>query len=116
VLGLNATQESSLALVFSLRRPDGLPLLDLKDLNELLKFLVSDEGKPELANIGGLAKATVGVILRQLSAWPTRAGTFFGEPEFDTADLLKVTSDGRASSRCWNCRTSPTGPRCSRPS
>ncbi|MFZ2750548.1 MAG: helicase HerA-like domain-containing protein, partial [Propioniciclava sp.] len=52
VLGLNATQESSLSLVFSYADQHNLLLLDLKDLNELLKFLVSDEGKPELANIG----------------------------------------------------------------
>ncbi len=95
VLGLNATQESSLSLVFSYADQHNLLLLDLKDLNELLKFLVSDEGKPELANIGGLAKATVGVIQRQLSGLAAQGGDqFFGEPEFDTADLLKVTSDG----------------------
>ena len=95
VLGLNATQESSLSLVFSYADQHNLLLLDLKDLNELLKFLVSDEGKPELANIGGLAKATVGVIQRQLSGLAAQGGDqVFGEPEFDTADLLKVTSDG----------------------
>ena len=96
VLGLNATQESSLSLVFSYADQHNLLLLDLKDLNELLKFLVSEDGKPELANIGGLAKATVGVIQRQLSALAAQGGDqFFGEPEFDTSDLLKVTGDGR---------------------
>ncbi len=95
VLGLNPTQESSLALVFAYADQKNLLLLDLKDLNELLKFLVSEEGKPELADIGGLAKATVGVIQRQLSALAAQGGDqFFGEPEFDTADLLKVTADG----------------------
>lgn len=95
VLGLNATQESSLALVFAYADRRNLLLLDLKDLTELLKFLVSDEGKSELADIGGLAKATVGVIQRQLSALAAQGGDqFFGEPEFDTSDLLKVTPDG----------------------
>ena len=95
VLGLNQTQESSLALVFHYADANNLLLLDLKDLMELLKFLTSEEGKPELADIGGLSKATVGVIQRQVTALAAQGGdTFFGEPEFDTADLLKVTADG----------------------
>ncbi|WOQ16546.1 helicase HerA-like domain-containing protein [Raineyella sp. W15-4] len=96
VLGLNATQESSLSLVFHYADTNGLLLLDLKDLNELLKFLVSDDGKAELADLGGLAKATVGVIQRQLAALSAQGGDlFFGEPEFETEDLLRTTPDGR---------------------
>ena len=95
VLGLNATQESSLSLVFHYADTNNLLLLDLKDLTELLKYLVSDEGKADLADIGGLSKATVGVIQRQVTALAVQGGDqFFGEPEFDTADLLKVTADG----------------------
>jgi len=96
VLGLNETQESSLALVFHYADRNNLLLLDLKDLAELLKFLTSPEGKAELADIGGLAKATAGVILREISALSAQGGdAFFGEPEFDTTDLLKTTPDGR---------------------
>ena len=96
VLGLNATQESSLSLVFHYADTNNLLLLDLKDLTELLKYLVSDEGKADLADIGGLSKATVGVIQRQVTALAVQGGDqFFGEPEFDTADLLTVTSDGQ---------------------
>ena len=96
VLGLNQTQESSLALVFHYADANNLLLLDLKDLSELLKYLVSDEGKADLADIGGLSKATVGVIQRQVTALAVQGGDlFFGEPEFDTADLLKVTADGQ---------------------
>lgn len=96
VLGLNATQESSLSLVFHYADTNNLLLLDLKDLTELLKYLVSDEGKADLADIGGLSKATVGVIQRQVTALAVQGGDqFFGEPEFDTADLLKVTADGQ---------------------
>ena len=96
VLGLNQTQESSLALVFHYADTNNLLLLDLKDLMELLKFLTSAEGKTELADIGGLSKATVGVIQRQVTALAAQGGdTFFGEPEFDTNDLLHVTADGQ---------------------
>ena len=53
VLALNATQESSLGLVFHYADQAGLPLLDLADLQALLRHLTSDEGKAELKGIGG---------------------------------------------------------------
>ena len=96
VLGLNETQESSLGLVFHYADTAGLPLLDLSDLRALMQFLTSDEGKPELKGIGGLSTATAGVILRELTAFSAQgADQFFGEPEFDTAELLRVDDQGR---------------------
>jgi DNA helicase HerA-like ATPase len=96
VLGLNEVQESSLGLVFHYADQAGLPLLDLKDLRAVLTHLTSDEGKAELKTIGGLSAATVGVILRTLITFADQgAEEFFGEPEFDTADLLRVTRDGQ---------------------
>lgn len=96
VLGLNATQESSLGLVFHYADQAGLPLLDLVDLSDVLKYLTSDEGQEELKSIGGLSAATAGVILRQIINLANQgADVFFGEPEFDTRDLLRVTTDGK---------------------
>ncbi|MFL6026299.1 MAG: helicase HerA-like domain-containing protein [Friedmanniella sp.] len=96
VLGLNAVQESSLGLVFHYADTAGLPLLDLTDLRAVLTHLTSDEGKAELKDLGGLSPATVGVILRSLVTFAGQgAEMFFGEPEFDTADLLRVAADGR---------------------
>ncbi len=96
VLGLNKTQESSLELVFHYADQAGLPLLDLEDLRAVVTFLVSDEGKPELKALGGLSSATAGVILRELIGFAAQgADEFFGEPEFDTADLLRTSEDGR---------------------
>ena len=96
VLGLNPTQESSLGLVFHYADAAGLPLLDLTDLRAVLSFLISDEGKGELVGLGGLSSATVGVILRELITFADQgADVFFGEPEIDTAEFLKVTADGR---------------------
>ena len=68
VLGLNDTQESSLGLVFHYADQAGLPLLDLADLREVVKYLTSDEGKADLKDLGGLSAATAGVILRELIA------------------------------------------------
>ncbi|WP_375430958.1 helicase HerA-like domain-containing protein [uncultured Friedmanniella sp.] len=96
VLGLNAVQESSLGLVFHYADTAGLPLLDLADLRAVLTHLTSDEGKAELKGIGGLSAATAGVILRSLVTLASQgAESFFGEPEFDTADLMRTTADGR---------------------
>lgn len=96
VLGLNDTQESSLGLVFHYADRAGLPLLDLADLREVVQHLVSDEGRAELKELGGLSPATAGVILRELVAFSDQgADAFFGEPELDTGDLLRVADDGR---------------------
>jgi DNA helicase HerA-like ATPase len=96
VLGLNDTQESSLGLVFHYADQAGLPLLDLADLRAVVGYLTSDEGKPDLKGLGGLSSATAGVILRELIAFQDQgADTFFGEPEFESADLLRTTAEGK---------------------
>ncbi|MFD9594234.1 helicase HerA-like domain-containing protein [Kitasatospora sp. NPDC059973] len=96
VLDLNETQESSLGLVFHYADRNGLELYDLKDLTAVITFLTSPEGKEELKGIGGLSAATAGVILRSLTMLENEgAGAFFGEPEFDTAELLRTAPDGR---------------------
>ncbi|PUA82894.1 helicase HerA-like domain-containing protein [Nocardioides currus] len=95
VLGLNETQESSLGLVFHYADQAGLPLLDLADLRAVVQFLTSDEGKADLKGLGGLSSATAGVILRELISFQAQgADAFFGEPEFESSEFLKVT-DGQ---------------------
>jgi uncharacterized protein len=101
VLGANETQESSLGLVFHYADTKGLPLLDLGDLRALLTFLDSKDGKAELEGIGGLSRATVGVLLRALVGLETGGGTeFFGEPQLEIADLMRVAPDGRGVVSC----------------
>ncbi|NYJ73339.1 helicase HerA-like domain-containing protein [Allobranchiibius huperziae] len=101
VLGLNETQESSLGLVFHWADSQGMSLLDLKDLRAVISHLTSKEGKADLEGLGGLSSATAGVILRNLVAFSDQgADAFFGEPEFDTADLLRTSSDGRGVVSC----------------
>ncbi|WP_134741003.1 helicase HerA-like domain-containing protein [Nocardioides sp. 503] len=96
VLGLNDTQESSLGLVFHYADRAGLPLLDLADLRAVVGHLTSDEGKADLKDLGGLSSSTAGVILRELISFQDQgADAFFGEPEFESADLLQVAADGR---------------------
>ena len=95
VLGLNETQESSLSLVFQFCDENELALVELEDLRAALAYLVGP-GKEELAEIGGVSKATIGVIQRELAQLEGGGGdVFFGEPEFDIDDLLRTTDDGR---------------------
>ncbi|MGW5378099.1 helicase HerA-like domain-containing protein [Nocardia sp. NPDC003999] len=95
VLGLNETQESTLGLIFHWADRNGLALLDLKDLRAVITHLTSSEGKDDLKGIGGVSAATAGVILRALANLEADGGdTFFGEPELDPADLVRVV-DGK---------------------
>lgn len=49
-----------------------------------------------LEKTGGVSARTAGVILRALISLEADGGdTFFGEPEFDPADLLRVDAQGR---------------------
>jgi len=101
ILGANETQEQSLQLVFHYADSKNLPLLDLSDLRSLLTFLDSDDGKAELEGIGGLSGQTVGVLLRSMVGLEQGGGTeFFGEPQLDTNDLMRVGPDGRGVVSC----------------
>ena len=101
ILGANETQAQSLGLLFRFADQKGLPLLDLSDLRALLTFLGSESGKAELAGIGGLSSATVGVLLRALVGLEDGGGNeLFGEPQFDINDLLRVAPDGRGVISC----------------
>ncbi|GAA1747802.1 helicase HerA-like domain-containing protein [Aeromicrobium alkaliterrae] len=96
VLGLNETQESSLALVFHHAERAGRPLVTLDDLRQVVHHLTSAEGKADLEDLGGLSKATAGVILRELIVFADAgADVFFGEPSFQVTDLLATAADDR---------------------
>src|SRR6266540_700956 len=89
VLGLNETQSSVLSLVFKFCDDKGLLLLDFSDLRAVLEYLTND-GAAELKSYGGMSKATVGVLLRDMVELEQQgAQTFFGEPEFGIHDLMQ---------------------------
>ncbi|MEI6740866.1 MAG: helicase HerA-like domain-containing protein, partial [Gemmatimonadaceae bacterium] len=93
VLGLNDTQTSVLTLVFKYADDKGLLLLDFADLRAVLEWLTGD-GAAELKSYGGMSKATVGVLLREMVELEAQGAlAFFGEPEFDLDDLM-VTQHG----------------------
>ena len=96
MLDLNDTQQSVLALAFKYADDKQLPLVNLEDLRALLNHLNSDAGKAEMAEYGGIATATAGVIIRKtVELEQQEADAFFGAPEFDVDDFLRLTDDGK---------------------
>ncbi|AKN16594.1 hypothetical protein MHAE_18737 [Mycobacterium haemophilum DSM 44634] len=96
VLGLNATQESTLGLIFHWAKDNDRQLVTLDDLRRAISHLTTDEGKADLKSLGGVSSTTAGVILRALVNLEAEGGdTFFGEPKLDPQDLLRVDDQGR---------------------
>jgi DNA double-strand break repair helicase HerA and related ATPase len=95
VLGLTDTQSSVLAMVFKYSDDRHLDLLDFADLRAVLRHL-SGEGEADLKDYGSMSPASVGVLLRQMVALEQQGAlAFFGEPEFELADLIQTERDGR---------------------
>ncbi|MEB4211317.1 helicase HerA-like domain-containing protein [Mycobacterium sp. 94-17] len=96
VLGLNATQESTLGLIFHWAKDQGRRLVTTDDLRGAIGYLTSDEGKEALKSLGGVSATTAGVILRALVNLDAEGGdTFFGEPKLDPNDLLRNDGQGQ---------------------
>jgi DNA helicase HerA-like ATPase len=89
ILDLNDTQSGVVSLVFKYCDDHQLPLLDLKDLRAVLRYL-SNEGKAEIEKeYGRISSASVGAILRKIVEIEEQgADLFFGEPSFSVFDLL----------------------------
>ncbi|MFG1805260.1 helicase HerA-like domain-containing protein [Streptomyces sp. NPDC049040] len=94
-LGLDHGQERSLDLVYRYADAKGAEMYDLEDLRAVTAFLGTGEGRAD-AGPGGLPPDAAGELLRTLTVFDARgASAFFGEPGFDTADLLRTAEDGR---------------------
>jgi hypothetical protein len=95
LMGLNETQEGVLTIAFRYADDQGLLLLDLADLRQLLIWCAQNAG--ELAkSYGNITSASVGAIQRQLLTLESQGGDrFFGEPALDIMDLLAIEADGR---------------------
>ena len=95
LLGLNDTQEGVLAIALRVADEQGLALLDLKDLRQLMVFVGQNADRLTL-EYGNVAEASVGAIQRALLQLESEgAKPFFGEPALALADLLLTTPDGR---------------------
>ncbi|AXC10948.1 ATPase component BioM of energizing module of biotin ECF transporter [Acidisarcina polymorpha] len=95
LLGLNDTQEGVLALVFKIADDSGLLLLDLKDLQAMLRH-VGENAKDFQTQYGNISAASVGAIQRGLVALEQQGGAkFLGEPALNLDDLMQVDANGQ---------------------
>jgi hypothetical protein len=95
MLGLNETQEGVLAIAFKVADDQGLLLLDLKDLKQMLAWC-AENSKELAASYGNVTSQSVGAIQRQLLALESQGGDrFFGEPALVMTDMIAVGEDGR---------------------
>lgn len=111
VMDCTPTQQSVLQVVFRFADEEGLALLDLIDLIEVLKHLTSPAGREVQSEYGGMATSTLNVLLRMAMELDSQgAEQFFGEPEFDVADLLR-TRDGKGVVSVMNLTDVQTKPK-----
>lgn len=94
LLNLNPTQEGILTLVFKVADDQGLLLLDLKDLQAMVRF-VGDNAKEFRTTYGNVSPASIGAIQRALLSLEQQgAEMFFGEPALNLDDLMQTNSKG----------------------
>ncbi|ALG91882.1 MULTISPECIES: helicase HerA-like domain-containing protein [Actibacterium] len=95
LLELSEAQEGVLNIAFRVSDEQGLPLLDLKDLQALLVWVGENRGDLSL-RYGNVSTASIGAIQRRLLVLENQGGALlFGEPALDLADLMQCDADGR---------------------
>lgn len=95
LLELSEAQEGVMNIAFRVADEQGMPLLDLKDLQALLVW-VGQNGADLSLRYGNVSSQSVGAIQRQLLVLENQGGTrLFGEPALDLADLMRTDPDGR---------------------
>ncbi len=95
LMDLTDVQEGVLNVAFRVADEEGLPLLDLKDLQALLVW-VGQNAQDLSLRYGNVASSSVGAIQRQLLVLENQGGTaLFGEPALDLADMMRTRDDGR---------------------
>jgi hypothetical protein len=95
LFNLNDTQSGVLSLVFKIADDQGLLLLDLKDFQEMVRY-VGDNAAKFRTSYGNISAASIGAIQRSLMTLEEAGGDrFFGEPALDLEDLIQCDGDGR---------------------
>lgn len=95
LLGLNETQTGILNIAFKIADEKGWLLIDLKDLQSLLKEL-AEHASEYSAVYGNIAKQSVAAIQRSLLMLEQEGGdVFFGEPALDLKDFMSLDDKGQ---------------------
>ena len=102
ILDLSDAQEGILNIAFQFAKDNNLSLYDLDDLKATLNYL-GDSSKELLTVYGNITKQSVGSIVRKVVELENMgASDFFGQPELDINDWLKV-SNGKGVINLLEC-------------
>jgi DNA helicase HerA-like ATPase len=95
LMDLSEAQEGVLNIAFKIADDEKLPLINLKDMQDLLQNLADRAGELT-TRYGNITKASVGSIQRSFLVLEQQgADHFFGEPALKVTDLMRVARDGR---------------------
>ncbi|WP_368187952.1 helicase HerA-like domain-containing protein [Aestuariibius sp. HNIBRBA575] len=95
LLDLTEAQEGVLNVAFRVSDEQGLPLLDLEDLQALLVWVGQNSDELSL-RYGNVATSSVGAIQRSLLVLENQGGAdLFGEPALELTDIIATEPDGR---------------------
>jgi len=95
LMELSEAQEGILNIAFRVADEEGLPLLDLKDLQSLLVW-IGQNAKELALRYGFVSSQSVGAIQRRLLVLENQgAADFFGEPALELEDMFHVDAEGR---------------------
>lgn len=95
ILDLNDTQAGVLNIIFKVADSEGLLLIDLKDLKQMINFV--GENKDEISRTyGNVASQSLSAISRKLLFIEDAGGDlFFGEPAIDIGDFIRTDPSGK---------------------
>ncbi|MGC1344922.1 MAG: helicase HerA-like domain-containing protein [Methyloceanibacter sp.] len=95
LMDLSDAQEGVLNIAFKIADDEKLPLINLKDMQDLLQNLAGRAGELT-TKYGNITKASVGSIQRSFLVLEQQgADHFFGEPALKISDLMRMARDGR---------------------
>ena len=95
ILDLNDTQMGVLNIIFKVADSEGLLLIDLKDLKQVINY-VNDNRDEVSKNYGNVASQSLSAISRKLLFIEDAGGDlFFGEPAIDINDLVRTDATGK---------------------
>ncbi|WP_107496117.1 helicase HerA-like domain-containing protein [Thalassobius sp. I31.1] len=95
LLELTEAQEGILNIAFRVADEQGMALLDLKDLQEILVW-VGENAKELSLRYGNVGASSIGAIQRRLLVLENQGGAdMFGEPALALSDLMQSAPDGR---------------------
>ena len=95
LLELTDVQEGVLNIAFRVADEQGMPLLDLEDLQALLVWVGQNAEELSL-RYGNVATASVGAIQRALLVLENQGGKrLFGEPALELSDMMRTEPNGQ---------------------